>query len=85
MNPQNIFLLQKNSFFIKSANKSTEILQIKIYLLLYSPFQGYALSWISDACPNDLSQSKNYYLSQSKNEKSTFLHFYIFTEKYLFE
>ena len=43
------------------------------------------LSWISDACPNDLSQSKNYDLSQSKNEKSTFLHFYIFTEKYLFE
>ena len=76
MNPQNIFLLQKNSFFIKSANKSTEILQIKIYLLLYSPFQGYTLSWISDACPNDLSQSKNYDLSQYKMEKVHFT-FYI--------
>ena len=29
---------------MKAANKSTEILQIKNYLLLYSPFQGYALS-----------------------------------------
>ena len=49
--PQNIFLLQKYNFYMKSANKSTEFLQIKIYLLLYSHFQGYALSWISDAYP----------------------------------
>src|SRR5574344_1843967 len=32
--PQNIFLLQKYNFYMKSARKSTEILQIKIYLLL---------------------------------------------------
>ena len=30
--PQNIFLQQKYNFYIKSANKSKEILQIKIYL-----------------------------------------------------
>ena len=39
-----IFFLQKYNFYIKSANKSTEFLQIKIYLLLYSPFQGYVIS-----------------------------------------
>ena len=32
--PQNIFLLQKYNFYMKAANKSTEILLIKIYLLL---------------------------------------------------
>ena len=31
---QNIFLLQKYNFYMKSANKATEILLIKIYLLL---------------------------------------------------
>src|SRR5574344_1945163 len=30
--PQNIFLLQKYNFYMKSANKFTEFLQIKIYL-----------------------------------------------------
>ena len=34
--PQNIFLLQKYNFYIKSANKTTEFLQIEIYLLLYA-------------------------------------------------
>ena len=34
--PQNIFLLQKYNFYMKSANKSTEFLQIEIYLLLYA-------------------------------------------------
>ena len=41
---QNIFLLQKYNFSGKDARKSTEILQIKIYLLLYNPFQGYVMS-----------------------------------------
>ena len=32
--PQNLFLLQKYNFYMKSANKSSDFLRIKIYLLL---------------------------------------------------